>query len=152
MEYLSLWCRLQNCCKKVKSNFYCALSAFVINILCWWFECSLENVSAKKILIQRWFFHSVGPLSWSSPTPDLSMASLVLGFEESAPTGQINFSSPSGAWLVAPDSAITPLSNIAAHEQTKNSKLWKRKKIKRVKIWNPDLEPREIKRLIRLLC
>ena len=55
-------------------------------------------------------------------------------------------------WLVAPDSAITPLSNIAAHEQTKNSKLWKRKKIKRVKIWNPDLEPREIKRLIRLLC
>ena len=50
------------------------------------------------------------------------------GFEESAPTGQINFSSPSGAWPVAPDSAITPLSNIAAHEQTKNSKLWKRKR------------------------
>ena len=106
-------------------------------------------------------------------------------FEESAPSGQINFSSPSGAllvlsnamgryslkyhwgrknilfspllkvwtwnevnsrqlvqvssntwkWkcciyprLVAPDSAITPLSNIAAHEQTKNSKLWKKEK------------------------
>ena len=31
-------------------------------------------------------------------------------------------------WLVAPDSAITPLSNIAAHEQTKNSKLWEKEK------------------------
>ena len=78
-------------------------------------------------------FQSVGTLSWSSPTPDL-----VLGFEESAPTGQINFSSPSGAWLVAPDSAITPLSNIAAQEQTKNSKLWKKEKDQT----SENLEPR----------
>lgn len=41
-------------------------------------------------------------------------------------------------WLVAPDSAITPLSNIAAHEQTKNSKLWKKEKDQT----SENLEPR----------
>ena len=67
------------------------------------------------------------------------------GFEESAPSGQINFSSPSGArpaWASlghpgpAPDSAITPLSNIAAHEQTKMLNFVERKRS------NENQEPR----------